>query len=125
MVICLHKKGIGSKKIGTMLGIDDSLVRSWIRKYRADGMDALRPYTRKDRSSVGQPHYRRHENESLFQPALKAFATTLEPIASITRRYQIDYQSFRYHVERYHPDLVAQRNALRGMLVSLAGQEQA
>lgn len=52
------------------------------------------------------------ENEQAFALAFKAYATTLEPVASIARRFQFDYHSFKYHIERYHPELVARRALL-------------
>ena len=111
-VVALYLKGYGSKRISKLMDIDDSLIRSWIRKYRAHGLESLRPYIRSN-------HERRPEsricndNENLFGPAMVTYASSLEPVASITRRYRLDYHSFKYHVERYHPELVASRNRLK------------
>ena len=52
-----------------------------------------------------------------FSERKLVISTTLEPVASITRRFDLDYHSFKYHVERYYPELVAQRTALRRMPV--------
>ena len=106
--VALYKEGFGSKRIGRIMEIDDSMVRSWIRKYRAGGIEALRPYVRESARPV--------DEDALFESALRTFSTTLEPVASITRRYRLDYHSFKYRVERYHPDLVLQRESLRSVL---------
>ena len=115
-VIALYLKGYGSKRISKLMDIDDSLIRSWIRKYRAHGLESLRPYIRGDREYMPECRIN-HDNENLFGLAMVTYASSLEPVASIARRYQLDYHSFKYHVERYHPDLVAQRTALRGIRV--------
>ena len=111
-VVELYQAGLGSKRIAQTLGIDDSMVRLWLRKYRAYGIDALRPYWREKPSECGLRVSRREENERTFQTAFTAYSTTLEPVASITRRYGLDYQSFVYHLKRYHPELGEQRKRL-------------
>lgn len=111
-VVELYQTGLGSKRIAQALDLDDSTVRQWLRKYRAHGLDALRPYWRDNRTAQGLRISRREENERTFQPAFTAYATTLEPVASITRRYGLDYQSFVYHLKRYHPELGEQRKRL-------------
>ena len=111
-VIALHLKGYGSKQISRKMGIDDSLIRSWIRKYRAHGLESLRPYIRGNREYMPESRIR-HDNENLFGPAMVAYASSLEPVASIARRHRVDYHAFKYYVERYHPELVSQREALR------------
>ena len=55
----------------------------------------------------------RSERDDLFALAFIDYASSLEPVASITRRFGLDYHAFKYHVERYHPELVARRNRLR------------
>ena len=52
-------------------------------------------------------------NEETFSVAFEAYGTTLEPVASIARRFNFDYQSFKYHVEQFHPELVESRLALK------------
>lgn len=118
-VVKLYSEGFGSRYIARVMNLDDSTVRHWIRKYRAHGMDALHPYWREGRPEQGLRVSRREENERTFQPAFTAYATTLEPVASITRRYGIDYQSFIYHLKRNHPELVARREELRQQLCDL------
>lgn len=113
MVVSLYKQGWGSKRISCQLDVDDSMVRSWLRKYREHGEESLRPYVRMTRPKIGKQHIRRMENENQFQTAFQVFSSTLEPVASITRRYNLDYHSFRYHVQRYHPELVEKRNKLK------------
>lgn len=118
-VMELHLQGLGSKQISAQTGIDDSLIRLWLRKYRAGGQEALEPYRRRggsDRSGSGVRASRRDKNESLFEGAFSAYASTLEPVASIARRYRLDYHSFLYHVQRYHPEFKEQRERLRQVL---------
>ena len=116
-VILLHKQGVSSKDIARTMDLDDSMVRAWIRKYRAFGVVALEPYWRSNGTKPLPLVTRHSDKEDRFRNAFQAYATSLEPVASIARRYMLDYHSFKYHVERYHPDLVAQRTALRGIRV--------
>lgn len=112
-VVELYLQGNGCKKIAQIMGLDDSMVRSWIRKYKAYGAEALQPYWRGPKVPPCLQIERRTENEELFSKAYPAYAFSLEPVASIARRFQIDYHSFKYHVQRYHPELVARRESLK------------
>ena len=112
--VLMYHKGMGSKRIALELGIDDSLIRTWLRKYRKYGLESLRPYLRM--GSEPQPllqNVRRAEKEDVFRKAFDAYASSLDSVASIARRYRLEYHSFKYHVERYHPELVARRESLR------------
>lgn len=115
LVVLMYEQGLGSKRIAADLGIDDSMVRAWLRKYRKYGLESLQPYKRMEGETASYQHVRRAENELQFQEAYVAFSTSLEPVASITRRYRLDYHSFHYHVQRYHPELVEKRNRLKFM----------
>lgn len=42
----LHREGLGAKRIGRTLGIDESVIKEWLRRYRAYGEDSLRPWWR-------------------------------------------------------------------------------
>ena len=110
----LYEQGLSSKRIARQLGLDDSMVRSWLRRYRVHGLEAMRPYWRiagVNNGGVQKP--RREANETAFSAAYQAYRSTLEPVASIARRFKLDYHAFKYHVERYHPELVAERTALK------------
>ena len=111
-VVGLYEQGYGSKLIAKQMKLDDSMVRAWLRKYRAGGLNALllscRPI--KDRTTLVN---RRKEKDRLFGDAMEAFSTSLESVASITRRFQINYATFRYHVWRHHPELLEKRKQLR------------
>lgn len=113
MVVSLYKQGWRSRRIALHLNLDDSMVRSWLRKYRSFGEESLRPYIRRETPVPGKQHMRRMENEDQFQAAFLVFSSTLEPVASITRRYNLDYHSFKYHLKRYHPELIEKRESLR------------
>lgn len=113
MAVEMYQHGNGCKKIARVLGLDDSMVRSWLRKYKAYGAEALQPYWRGPKVAPCIQRDRRRENEELFSKAYPAYAFSLEPVASIARRYQFDYHSFKYHVQRYHPELVARRESLK------------
>lgn len=115
-VVELYERGYGSKWIGRTMGLDDSLVRGWLRKYRARGLGALRPYSRSTENGHVGERTGRSKNELLFYPAYEVYSSSLEPVASIARRYQFDYHSFKYHVERYHPELVAKRTRLKQLV---------
>lgn len=51
-----------------------------------------------------------------YRCACKTYANSLEPVASIARRYGFDYHALRYHIMRYRPDLVEQRNRLKTVI---------
>ena len=112
-VILLHKQGVSSKDIARSMELDDSMVRAWIRKYRAFGVVALEPYWRSNGTKPLTLVTRHSDKEDRFRKAFQAYATSLEPVASIARRYMLDYQSFKYHVERYHPELIEARERLK------------
>ena len=49
-VIRLSESGMSSLEIGNFLDIDSSLVRGWIRRYKKDGFDGLKPRSHKNPS---------------------------------------------------------------------------
>lgn len=113
-VVELYKEGHNSREISQRMQLDDSMVRSWIRKYREYGDAALQPYWRKANGQQYNPVVSFvKDRDILFSSAFIDYAYSLEPVASITRRFGLDYHAFKYHVERYHPELVARRNMLR------------
>ena len=120
-VVELYESGLGCKRIARAMDLDASTVRMWLRRYRAKGLESLHPYD--GRGADGHPpgvHTARGmANERLFSPAFSVYATTLEPVASITRRYGLDYNGFLYHVRRYHPELTEQRTRLQ---IGIAGE---
>lgn len=119
-VVDLYESGLGSKRIAQETGLDDSMVRQWLRCYRSFGLDALVPMrgdARKNASSIRNAA--RARKDQRYDEAFRVFATTLEPIASIARRYQLEYRNFKYHIEHHHPELVAKRTALRKMTFNL------
>ena len=112
-VVRLHEKGLGSKQIARAMNLDDSMVRLWLRKYRVHGEQGMHPYWREagavpSRQSPAQTK----EEVPRFRAAMVSYATSLEPVASIARRHGVEYHSFKYYVERYHPELVAKRKQL-------------
>lgn len=109
-VVELHEQGLSSRQIARATGVDASMVRNWVRRYRAHGLDALRPYYRVGKEARPALHW--EEKERMYSPAYEAFSTTLEPVASITRRYGLDYYGFTYHIRNYHPELIEQRSRL-------------
>lgn len=118
-VVELYESGFGSKRIARLMKLDDSTVRQWLRRYRATGLESLQPYWRPPvpEKPKNVRDVRRVTNERLFSSAFEAYASTLEPVASITRRYGLDYNTFVYHVKRYHPELVAQRKQLQIIII--------
>ena len=115
-VVELYQTGLGCKRIAQITGLDSSMIRLWLRKYRAGGLDALRPYTRCQQGDEAQGLSRITvvgRDDARFRRACSAYVSSLEPVASIARRFQLDYHSFKYQLERYYPDLVVLRNQLR------------
>lgn len=113
-VVELYESGYGSKRIATAMGMDDSVVRRWIRRYRAHGLDSLQPYWRPGRDR-GIRASRHDDYERRFKVAYPAYVASLESVASIARRYRLDYHAFKYHIERHHPELVEQRKQLSAL----------
>jgi transposase len=111
-VIKMSKSGMSSNKISADTGIDATVIRRWIRRYREFGPLSLQPYwhsnNRKDSRTAS-----RAKKDKLFRDAYETYATTREPVASITRRFGLDYHSFKYHVERHHPELVKRRGQMK------------
>lgn len=114
-VVFLHESGLGSKRIARTVGLDDSMVRMWLRKYREGGLDALRDTRVAAVPEVPLRQMQRARKDELFRGALEVYATTLEPVTSIARRFGVDYKKFKYHVERHHPELTARRNGLKSI----------
>jgi len=113
-VISLYEQGASSKKIARELDLDDSMVRAWIRKYRTYGEAGLHPYMRVSVKPTSNPkEVYRKTRDILFASAFQVYGSTLEPVLSITRRYNLDYHAFLYHVTRYHPELVEARERLK------------
>lgn len=113
-VVELYESSLGSKRIARVMSLDDFMVRLWLRRYRAEGLESLRPYWRV--SSADKPQgirtVRRVSKDRLFSSAFEVYATTREPVSSITRRFGLNCNNFVYHVRRFHPELVAMRDRL-------------
>ena len=113
-VVELYESGLGSKRIAHETGLDDSMVRQWLRRYRNSGIDALQPARfSAEKSAPTVRKATRAQKDLRYDAAFRVYATTLEPTASIARRYQLDYRTFKYHIEHHHPELVAERRQLR------------
>lgn len=110
-VVELYESGYGSKRIGCALGVDDSMVRSWLRKYRKHGLESLQPYWRDKGEERKEGKSNRMRNAERFREAYEAYGSTLATMASIARQYGLKYSSFHYYLVRYHPELVARRKA--------------
>lgn len=98
-VVELYQSGLGCKRIAQITGLD-----------------ALRPYKRCQQGDEAQGLSRITmvgKDDARFRRACSAYVSSLEPVASIARRFQLEYHSFKYQLERYHPDLVVLRNQLR------------
>jgi len=51
-VVNLYLSGLGSKRIAREMGLDSSLVRKWLRRYRASGLEGLQPAPRGHRKKT-------------------------------------------------------------------------
>ncbi len=113
-VVEMYESGLGCKRIAQVMDLNVSTVRLWLRVYRADGLEALRPYygVGEGGRPLGVRGVRRDKIERLFSPALEVYSTTLEPVTSIARRYGLDYQRFIYHIRHYRPELIERRSRL-------------
>ena len=110
-VISLTGQGLTSYDISERTGVDSSVIRRWLRRYRLYGHHSLQPFWRPDRRKDSRAE-RHADRDQLYREAYDAYVTSREPVASITRRFNLDYHAFKYHVERYHPELVAARARL-------------
>ena len=126
-VVELYESGLGSKRIAQALDLDDSMVRRWLRLYRASGLEALRPcYNVGVEPGAGDRMTHWEKTELEFQPAYELYTTTLESVTMITRRCGLNYQRFIHHLRRYHPELIEQRNRLiRSVAGSVPAQGKA
>ena len=111
-VVELYKSGLGCKLIARETGLDDSMVRKWLRKYRACGLEGLR-LLRGTTSKESVRKRKRADMDHMFEEAYRVYSGTLEPTASIARRFRLDYRTFNYHVNHFHPELVAERLRLK------------
>lgn len=50
-VVRMKESGMSSLEIGSSLGIDSSLIRGWLRRYRREGLDGLLRRSSKSRNS--------------------------------------------------------------------------
>lgn len=113
LVVDLHEYGLGSKRIAHLMGIDDSMIRAWLRRYQKGGLESLRPYHSAQKAPSSIRLKRRSEKDEQYKDAFMAFTTTLEPVASIARRYRLNYRTFNYHLQRHRPDLIEERARLK------------
>ena len=112
-VVELYESGWSIRQISRTLDLGYNMIRQWLRLYRDSGLEALQPcYNLGVEPAPGVRATRWEANERDFSPAFVLYATTLEPTAVITRRYGLDYQSFVYHLRKYHPELMRQRSRL-------------
>lgn len=110
----LYRQGYGSKRISHVIGVDPATIRHWLRRYRQGGLESLRPYRRNPSEEVVAAREELFRSrEAAFAEALSVYASTLEPVLSIARRFGLDYDAFRHPTLRYHPDLVARRDLLK------------
>lgn len=112
-VVELYESGWSIRRISRTLDLGYNMICQWLRQYRDSGLEALQPcYNLGVEPGPGPRATRREENERDFSPAFVLYATTLEPAAVITRRLDLDYQSFVYHLKKYHPELLSRRSRL-------------
>lgn len=110
-VVELYESGCNIRQISRMLDLNYNMVRQWLRQYRDSGLEALQPcYNVGAEPEPGPRATRKEADERYFSPAYVLYATTLEPAAVIARRLGLDYQSFVYHLRKYHPELLSRRS---------------
>ena len=111
-VVELYVSGLGCKRIANIMGLDDSMVRKWLRTYHVYGLEGLRPQ-RKPACKQSVRESKRADMDQQFEEAYAVYSKTLEPTASIARRFRLNYWTFNYHVRHFHPELVAERSRLK------------
>ena len=91
-VISLTSQGLTSYEISGRTGVDSSVIRRWIRRYRLYGHHSLQPYWRPDRRKDSRAE-RHADRDLLYREAYDAYVASREPVASITRRFNLDYHA--------------------------------
>ena len=112
-VLTMHRSGVSSTRISRATGIDSSVIRRWLRRYSMYGAQSLQPYWRADSPLKTSQASVFKDKDRRYSSAFTAYATTQESVASIARRFGLEYHSFRYHILRHHPELVEQRRKLK------------
>lgn len=59
--ISMKEAGMSSLEIGERMGIDSSLIRGWVRRYRKDGTDGLKPVSHRRMMGANVPDVRAME----------------------------------------------------------------
>ena len=107
--IALHDQGLGAKRISRELGIDSSVIKEWLRRYREFGADSLKPWWRKSTSGIHKSADFA-ERHARFDEPLRLYMETDMKCTDICRRCGVDYASFYYFLHRYHYSLVEARH---------------
>lgn len=109
----LHDSGLGYKRIGKALGIECSVVREWLRRYRKYGAESLQPFwrcrERQEQAAARKAPVVRQDGSALherYREALRLYSESDLTRSEVCRLCGVGYQSFSYYLRRYHPEYV-------------------
>ena len=126
--VTLKSEGMGAKRIGKILGIDSSIVKGWLRRYREFGEESLQPYWHKSRLLHGQEDAedtrsrkrRRPPNEyqkelkratkKKYGKAVRLYSKTDMTVREICEQTGVSVSGFKRHIDSYHRELMLRRN---------------
>ena len=112
--VALHDRGYGAKRIGSILGIDYTVVREWLRRYELFGEEALRPGWRKptERSGSDCDAVAKPVTVEKYRRAVELYATTHLKGVEICRECAVSCAGFYAYMRKYHRDMVLLRNGI-------------
>lgn len=112
--VALHKEGLGYKRIGKALGIERSIIREWLQRYKTYGEESLQPWWRKD-ARPKPPKEKREKGAGLherYREAMQLYTGGDLTRKEVCRRCGLDYNLFNYYLYTYHPQYTrSARNA--------------
>lgn len=112
--VALHAEGLGAKRIARELGIDVSIVKAWLKRYRQHGAASLEPYWR---PSTSQDVHRaaaarRAATRSKYAEAVRLYATTRLTYRQIAEQTGVCATGLAGYVQTHCRDLMAWRHAI-------------
>lgn len=118
--VAMHEEGLGAKRIGKALGIDASVIKEWLRRYRRYGEASLQPWWRENMRSkreeaVSPPRNIRVDPHETFREALQLYMDSDLKRSEVCRRCGVNYNLFSYYLRRYHPRVLAAARRKRSL----------
>ena len=109
--VALNKEGLGAKSIGKALGIDSSVIKNWLKRYRQFGEQALQPYWREKSSiKIEDKPFEPKGPLHLYEKYKEALSLYIEDdhlsCSEICRRCGVSTKAFEHHLRRYYPQYI-------------------